>query len=66
MLGPLKMHVEDAIDCYKEFSTEVFGTKKWGFTEGKYKSTRLRRVIEETVAKFGDGQTMLRNDGTKT
>ncbi|PPQ69600.1 hypothetical protein CVT26_001588 [Gymnopilus dilepis] len=66
MLGPLKMQVEDAIDCYKEFSREVFGTKKWGFSDGKYKSTKLKSAIEGTVAKFGDGQTMLRNDGTKT
>jgi hypothetical protein len=70
MLGRLRMSIEDCENAYGEFAKHVFNDPKrgFGFQEGRYKATNLKKAIEDIVHRYGkENDSMLdrRQDACK-
>lgn len=51
MLGRLRMSVDEAIHEYGDLSSRIFGSKKWFFSEGKFKASLLEETLKDVIAK---------------
>ena len=51
MLGRLRMSIEDCQKAYGKFAESVFNDPKrgFGFQEGRYKATNLKKAIVDIV-----------------
>ena len=60
MLGRLRMDVDTAIDCYNNLSQQVFSDPKQWPGDGRFKVTKLEKVIKSVVhAVTGDPEEPL-------
>jgi hypothetical protein len=63
MFGRLRMSVQQAIDCYSDFSREIFGKPKRTAGDGKYSATTFVKVVRDIVEKrTGNSETSLWDD----
>ena len=72
MLGRLEMDVDECITAYSNLAEAVFRQTKSrlpfdskGKVNARFDTSKLERVIRETIKKLGISETELFNDGTE-